>query len=159
MTWQNIIKQSFMVKTNFPDADIWLQTRGTEDNVGKPLKQFSPVQGKYNYGIKLPEGFNKDYVFKQLADLYRNGYWKINSYGTLNLQHIRKNDILKVLDELENKEDYKDETSEKFQAKKWVEKLQNEKFKSRIVELMDEEVVMKFDQRQGNAEDFYEEKE
>jgi recombination protein RecA len=54
---------------------------------------------------------------------------------------------------------YSDGTSEKFQAKKWVEKLQNEKFKSRIVELMDEEVVMKFDQRQGNAEDFYEEKE
>ena len=116
MTWQNIIKQSFMVKTNFPDADIWLQTRGTEDNVGKPLKQFSPVQGKYNYGIKIPEGFNKDYVFKQLADLYRNGYWKINSYGTLNLQHIRKSDILKVLDGLENKKDYKDETSERYQV-------------------------------------------
>ena len=29
--------------------------------------------------------------------------------------------------------------------------------KASVVELMDEEVVMKFDQRQGNAEDFYEE--
>jgi len=113
--WEDIIKAEFQVKTNFPDADIWLQTRGEDKNVGKPLKRFSSVQGKYNYGIKLPEGWNKDYVFKQLADLYRNGHWKIHSYGTLNLQHIRKDDILQVLDKLENKEDYTDETSEKFQ--------------------------------------------
>tara|TARA_R100001463_G_scaffold123879_1_gene180741 strand:- start:1212 stop:1682 length:471 start_codon:yes stop_codon:yes gene_type:complete len=113
--WEDIIKAEFQVKTNFPDADIWLQTRGTEFNVGKPLKQFSSVQGKYNYGIKLPEGWNKDYVFKQLADLYKRGHWKIHSYGSLLLQHIRKDDILQVLDKLENKEDYTDETSEKFQ--------------------------------------------
>ena len=115
MTWQNIIKQSFMVKTNFPEADFWLQARGTEDNVGKPLKQFSPVQGKYNFGIKVPEGMNKSYVYKQLADLYRDGYWKRYSYGTLNLQHIRKNDIIEALDNMEDKKDYKDETSDKFQ--------------------------------------------
>ena len=122
--WQDIIKAAFQVKTNFPEADIWLQTRGSKQNVGKPLKQFSPVQGKYNYGIKLPEGWNKDYVFKQLADLYRKGHWNIHSYGTLNLQHIRKDDILQTLDGLENKKDYKDETSENFQTvyENWLKK-------------------------------------
>tara|TARA_R100000781_G_scaffold112617_1_gene80003 strand:+ start:740 stop:1237 length:498 start_codon:yes stop_codon:yes gene_type:complete len=122
MSWFSIIKTpfwntAFQVKTNFPEADIWLQTRGSEQNVGKPLKQFSPVQGKYNFGIKIPEGWNKDYVFKQLADLYRKGHWKIHSYGTLSLQNIRKDDILRVLDGLENKKDYKDETSQRFQEK------------------------------------------
>ena len=53
---------------------------------------------------------------------------------------------------------YTDGTSEKFQASKWATKLESDKFKSRIIELMDEEVVMKFDKREGNAEDFYEEK-
>lgn len=46
---------------------------------------------------------NKAYVYKQLADLYRDGYWKRYSYGTLNLQHIRKNDIIEALDNMEDK--------------------------------------------------------
>ena len=54
---------------------------------------------------------------------------------------------------------YEDGATEKFQAAKWKEKLQNEKFKARVLQIMDEEIVMKFDTRQGNAEDFYEEKD
>ena len=51
---------------------------------------------------------------------------------------------------------YKDGKTEKFQASKWMDKLKNEKFKNRILEIMDEEVIMKFDTREGNASDFYE---
>jgi recombination protein RecA len=54
---------------------------------------------------------------------------------------------------------YEDGKTEKFQAAKWKEKLQSEKFKQRVLQIMDEEVVMKFDNRQGNASDFYEEKD
>jgi recombination protein RecA len=50
---------------------------------------------------------------------------------------------------------YEDGTSEKFQQAKWLEKMQNEKFRSRILHLMDEEVVLKFDKRQGNAVNYY----
>ena len=50
---------------------------------------------------------------------------------------------------------YTDGTTDKFQPGRWMEKMANEKFKTRILELMDEEVVLKFDKRQGNAEDFY----
>jgi len=50
---------------------------------------------------------------------------------------------------------YSDGTSEKFQPGRWMEKMQSEKFRNRVLEIMDEEVVLKFDQRQGNAEDFY----
>lgn len=50
---------------------------------------------------------------------------------------------------------YKDGTKEKFQVAKWTEKLANEKFKNRVIELIDEEVVRKFDDRLGDAAGFY----
>ena len=54
---------------------------------------------------------------------------------------------------------YDDGTTDKFQASKWNEKLQSEKFKNRILQLMDEEVILKFDKREGDASAFYEEEE
>jgi recombination protein RecA len=50
---------------------------------------------------------------------------------------------------------YKDGSSQKFQASKWTEMLQDEKFKNRIMELMDEEVILKFDSRSGEASTYY----
>ena len=50
---------------------------------------------------------------------------------------------------------YDDKTSEKFQGKNWAEKLENEKFYNRVVELMEQEIVLKFDKREGKAADFY----
>ena len=50
---------------------------------------------------------------------------------------------------------YDDKTSEKFQAKNWPEKLEDEKFYNRVVELMEQEIVLKFDKREGKAADFY----
>jgi len=50
---------------------------------------------------------------------------------------------------------FEDGSTEKFQAAKWVEKMQDDRFRQRVYQLMDEEVIMKFDTRQGNAEDFY----
>jgi len=46
----------------------------------------------------------------------------------------------------------------KFQPSKWDEKMQDPAFKQRVYDVMDEEVIQKFDKRLGNAEDFYEEK-
>ena len=50
---------------------------------------------------------------------------------------------------------YTDGTSTKFQSTKWVECLQDEKFKQRVLEIMDEEMVLKFDKRTGNAANYY----
>ena len=52
---------------------------------------------------------------------------------------------------------YDDGTCEKFQGATWMDKLQNEKFKTRVLEIMDEEIIRKFDDRSGDAKDFYEE--
>ena len=50
---------------------------------------------------------------------------------------------------------YEDGKSEKFQASKWSEKLQDNKFKSRVLQLMDDEIIMRFEAKQGKADDFY----
>ena len=50
---------------------------------------------------------------------------------------------------------YEDGTSEKFQASKWKEKLQSDKFRDRVLQIMDEEIIMRFDKKEGKAEDFY----
>ena len=47
----------------------------------------------------------------------------------------------------------------KFQPSKWDEKMQDPTFKQRVYDVMDEEVIQKFDKRLGKAEDFYEEKD
>jgi RecA/RadA recombinase len=45
----------------------------------------------------------------------------------------------------------------KFQPSKWIDCMQEEEFKRRVIEIMDEEVVKKFDKREGDAASFYEE--
>ena len=43
----------------------------------------------------------------------------------------------------------------KFQPSKWKEKIQDEVFRNRVLEIMDEEVILKFDKREGDALDYY----
>jgi len=50
---------------------------------------------------------------------------------------------------------YEDGTSEKFQAAKWTQKLKNEKFRNRVLKIMDEEVILRFEDRTGDAAGFY----
>lgn len=115
MSWIDLLKADFVVKTNYPEADFWLQRRGSEENVGKPMRKFSEIQGQYNIGIKVPEGMNKEYVYAQLASLYRKGYWRNKSQGTLKLQNIKVEDVKEALKSFEDKADYKDVTSDKIE--------------------------------------------
>ena len=46
----------------------------------------------------------------------------------------------------------------KFQPSKWSDIIStDEEFKSHVLEIMDEEIIQKFDKRQGDAKNFYEE--
>ena len=51
---------------------------------------------------------------------------------------------------------HSDGSEEKFQNATWVEKLKDEKFRARIMELMDEEIILKFKDKTGDAASFYE---
>ena len=48
-----------------------------------------------------------------------------------------------------------DGTETKFQRKQWLAKLEDEKFRKTVLTIMDEDVIMKFSNREGNASDFY----
>ena len=52
-----------------------------------------------------------------------------------------------------------DGSEEKFQRKMWTEKLQKEDFRTSVLTIMDEDVIMKFKNREGNAQDFYDTEE
>ena len=92
----------FKIKINFPDADFWLQSRGSSHNVGQPKDEYGEIQGKYNIGIKITdESVNKEHVWRYLWDLYNKGHWQTYSYGTLRLQHIRTSDVHDIMDKYE----------------------------------------------------------
>jgi recombination protein RecA len=48
-----------------------------------------------------------------------------------------------------------DGEEEKFQSKMWLEKMENEKFRSSVMDIFEKEVVLKFANRDGSAADFY----
>ncbi len=48
-----------------------------------------------------------------------------------------------------------DGTEEKFQRKTWIKKLQKKDFKESVLTIIDEDVIMKFKNREGKADDFY----
>ena len=54
---------------------------------------------------------------------------------------------------------YEDGEAQKFQASKWGEFMKEKKFNDRVMQLLDEEVVLKFDKRLVEASNFYEEEE
>ena len=51
---------------------------------------------------------------------------------------------------------FEDGTEQKFQPSRWIEFLEDEKFKARVIQIMNEEVIVKFKNREGVASDFYE---
>lgn len=52
--------------------------------------------------------------------------------------------------------DMGDGTTEKFQPGRWMEKMVDKKFHDRVLSIIDEEIIMKFDRRLGDAAEFYE---
>ena len=54
---------------------------------------------------------------------------------------------------------HEDGTEEKFQRAHWLTKLQDEKFKKRVLQIMDDDVIMKFSNKTGKASDFYDHEE
>ena len=50
---------------------------------------------------------------------------------------------------------YEDGTEQKFQPSRWTEALEDDKFRKRVLRIMDEEVIQKFHTREGDAKSFY----
>jgi len=50
---------------------------------------------------------------------------------------------------------FEDGTKEKFQGANWIEKLRNDKFKKRVLQLMDKELISNFVTKEGHASIYY----
>lgn len=83
------------IKTNFEDADFWIKTKGSEQTVGEPTKEFSPS----NIGVKVTatDVINPDYLFYVIQLHHQMGYFRITCYGTLKLKHIRVQSVKNIL--------------------------------------------------------------
>ena len=79
------------VRINFPDADFWLQRKGSKENVGKPLKEFYPE----NIGIRVvrTDVLDPNYLYYVFMSLHNQGKFQQMCSGALNLQHIRVEDV------------------------------------------------------------------
>lgn len=83
-------------KTNFPEADFWLQRKGSEKTVGSPTKEFYEenigVQVKEEYKDKVDAG----YLYYYFQFLHMKGFFAPISHGTLSLKNITISDIKSI---------------------------------------------------------------
>ena len=82
------------IKTNFPDADFWLIRKGSEKEVGRPTKEFSPE----NIGIKVIETeiLYPQYLYYALMNLHNQGKFQEILHGMTELKNITVNDIKNI---------------------------------------------------------------
>lgn len=82
-----------LFNTNLPDADFWLQRKGSEENVGTPTKDFN----EENIGVKIKDEYrdkvDPGYLFYYFKYLHMQGMFKPIAHGTLSLKNIRISDI------------------------------------------------------------------
>lgn len=85
----------FAVKTNFPDADLWVVRRGTPEKVGSVTKTFSPE----HVGVQVlaPDLILPDYLYYVLMQLHSQGFYRERMKGATRLQGITTNDVKDAL--------------------------------------------------------------
>ena len=91
---QTSLGQLCSIKTNFPDADFWLQRKGDVNSVGKPTKEFTPE----NIGVKVEatDVLDPSYLYYVFVNLHSTGRFRSLSRGMLNLQNITTRDIKNI---------------------------------------------------------------
>ena len=82
------------VKTNFPNADFWLQRKGSFKEVGKPTREYHPE--RIGIQVSQPEIALADYLYYVLMALHGVGYFERRAKGTLNLKHITVKDVEQI---------------------------------------------------------------
>lgn len=88
------LKDVCEIKLNFPEADFWLTRKGSEKEVGRPIKKFSPE----NIGIKVTDEniLVPDYLYYIMTYFHSMGYFNQLSNGTLSLKNIRTEDVKNI---------------------------------------------------------------
>lgn len=85
-----------ILKTDFPEADFWIERKGSENKVGKPTKSFSDE----DIGVKVRDEFRDRvdplFLYYYFMHLQQKGIFIEMSHGTLRLKHIRLSDIKSI---------------------------------------------------------------
>jgi len=81
------------IRTDFPEADFWLQRKGSEKTIGKPKKGYYAE----DIGIKIrPEyqgHISPEYIYYSLEYLHRKGVFENMAVGSLALKNLRVSDV------------------------------------------------------------------
>lgn len=82
------------VGVNMPDADFWVVRRGSEREVGRPVKAFNPE----HFGIKVTQTdvLDPGHLYYALVHLHGQGAWKLRAHGTLALVNLRASDFRNI---------------------------------------------------------------
>ena len=88
------LKDVATIRLDFADADFWLVRRGSLETIGQPIKTYSP----YYIGIRIEQTalILPDYLYCVCMHLHQVGQWKPLAHGTLNLVHIRTEDVRNI---------------------------------------------------------------
>lgn len=82
------------VKTNFPDADFWIQRKGSAATVGAPTRAYSPE----HIGIRVKDHglIDPSYLFYWFEFIKSRGVFAQIATGSLKLVHIKASDIARL---------------------------------------------------------------
>lgn len=90
------------IRTDFPDADFWLQRRGSEKTIGTP-KRFLSVShdiNKENIGIKVKPEYtdfvSPEFLYYSLQQLHQQGIFENMAVGSLALKNLRVSEVKKI---------------------------------------------------------------
>lgn len=88
------LKDVALVRPDLVEADFWLIRRGSLETVGQPTKCFSP----YHIGIRVTQTglILPDYLYYVFMHLHQAGEWRALALGTLELVHIRTDDVRNI---------------------------------------------------------------
>ena len=88
------LKDVAIIRPGFVEADFWLVRRGSLESIGQPVKTFSP----YHIGVRVQQTglILPDYLFYVFMHLHQSGQWRPLAHGTLELVHIRTEDVRNI---------------------------------------------------------------
>lgn len=85
----------FAVKTNLPDADLWIVRKGTPEKIGSVTKTFSPEH--IGVQVMATDLVLPDYLYYVLVNIHARGFYQERMTGTLRLKHITTTDVKDAL--------------------------------------------------------------
>jgi hypothetical protein len=82
-------------KTNFPDADFWLVKKGNKDEIGTPVKTFSPE----NIGVKVirTDIFSPQYLYYVFMNIQNQGVFDTLAFTYIGGKRVISIDKLKKI--------------------------------------------------------------